>query len=74
MRLPGGRRVQGAFSSDTSLMGLLQFWVGSGELDAGVGVLRSATVRQLHASCLLWSFSLAVFAYYSTVEILFCMG
>ncbi|CAM9515590.1 unnamed protein product, partial [Ectocarpus sp. 8 AP-2014] len=36
MRLPGGGRVQAPFSADTSLLGLLQWWAGRGELDAGV--------------------------------------
>ncbi|CAM9534005.1 unnamed protein product [Scytosiphon promiscuus] len=36
MRMPGGGRVQAAFSSDTTLLGLLNWWAERGELDAGV--------------------------------------
>ncbi|CAM9860491.1 unnamed protein product [Pylaiella littoralis] len=36
MRLPGGGRVQAPFSADTTLLGLLEWWAGRGELNAAI--------------------------------------
>eukprot|EP00904_Undaria_pinnatifida_P005516 jgi/Undpi1/2094/HiC_scaffold_12.g05480.m1 len=36
MRLPGGGRVQASFATDTTLLGLLQWWAERGEMDAGM--------------------------------------